>query len=170
MSWLTFTWPGLMSVYAGASGGPLQTAEPVDQQLVPVQEAGVPPFFHDLFDFYRSRWVRSVNRNMIISVNTNWQITLELKDPCCTSPCCFLSTHISCLCFSSSGSRCWTGAQPEPRLCPRQLLPGNRRSAGWPREEPKGVVHMWHEEKGAVLYRQSSAGQCIRDWAHSISL
>lgn len=63
--------------------------------------------------------------------------------------------------FSSSPGCCrWPGAWPQPRLCPWQLLPSNRGLAGWTREEPEGLVHMWNEEKGAVLHSQSSTGEC----------
>lgn len=53
------------------------------------------------------------------------------------------------------------GAWLQPRLCPRQLLPSNRRLTGRTREELEGLVHMWDEEERALLHCQSSAGQFI---------
>lgn len=78
--------------------------------------------------------------------------------------CCFLCTVIHFLPPSLSstfslGCSCRPGARPQPRMCPRQLLPGNGGPAGWTREEPEGLIHVRHEEEGALLHCQSPAGE-----------
>lgn len=79
--------------------------------------------------------------------------------------CCFffLLTVIHFLSPPSPGCCSWPGAWPQPRLCSWQLLPGNGGLAGWAREEPEGLIHMWDEEKRALLHCQSSSGQCMCD-------
>lgn len=131
---------------------------------------------------FATHWIWFIGDVMVKQLNksdktTNW--STELSAGVKSSRCCFpfkteiyilipsWLTHgaiyncIFLLCPTFSPGYCHRpGAWPQPHLCPRQLLPSNRGPAGWSREEPKGLIHVWNEKKRALLHCQSSTGVC----------